>query len=256
MLSPRATPPAPPDRPSHVHARILAALSKDIQAGRYAVGTRLPTQSDLCRQFNASRNSVREALRKLREAGLVSSRQGSGTLVERPARKGYVHSVDSVDELLQWSRQTEYRIERIALVRADPKLARRLNCSTGRVWLHLQGFRHARDARSALCWTETFVHHAYAGLRGRIMKQPGAIYRMIEQEFGETLQEVQQTARAVPIPPRQARVLGVAANSPGLEMERIYRTASGRVAEIAFSLHPGDRFSASITLRLAPQNQT
>ena len=233
----------------HVYARIVTALRKDILGGRYVAGTRLPTHSDLCARFGASRNSVREALRKLQEDGLVSSRQGSGTRVEKPSQGVYVHTVDSVDELVQWSLETEYVIERTSLVRADAKLASRLGCSAGRVWLHLQGFRYGGQPRQAVCWTETFIHHAYAGLRTRIRQHRGPIYHLIEQEFGEVLVEVRQTARAVPIPARQAKVLGVAADAPGLEMERTYRTANNRIAEVAFSLHPGSRFTASITLR-------
>ena len=238
-----------PDRADHVYARILAALSKDITSGRYPPGMRLPTQADLCERFDASRNSVREALRRLRDAGLVDSRQGSGSRVERPRRGVYVHSVDSVEELLQWSKETEYVIDRVALVRADAKLARRLECSIGRTWLHLSGFRYGGEPRTTLCWTEVYVHHAYARIRATLGHLNVPIYNMIENIFGESIMEVRQTARAVPIPPRQAKMLGVAPNSPGLEMERVYKTGNNRIAEIAFSLHPGERFNASISLR-------
>jgi GntR family transcriptional regulator len=238
--------PGPAD---HVYARILAALSKDITSGRYPLGMRLPTQADLCARFDASRNSVREALRRLREAGLVDSRQGSGARVERPRRGVYVHSVDSVEELLHWSKETEYVIERMALVRADAKLARRLNCSTGRTWLHLCGFRYGGQPRLRLCWTEVYVHHAYARIRAILGRRYVPIYNMIEEMFGESIMEIRQTARAVVIPARQAKALGVAPNSPGLEMERVYKTGNNRIAEIAFSLHPGERFNASISLR-------
>jgi len=239
--------------PEHVYARIEAALRREILAGRYEPGTRLPTHSELCLRFNASRNSVREALRKLQGDGLVSSRQGSGTTVEKPSGAVYLHSVDSVDELVHWSHETEYRIEGVAMQRADARLARKLHCSAGRSWLHLQGFRFGGDPLQAVCWTETFIHHAYAGLRNRIQQHRGPIYHMIEREFDEVLVEVQQSVRAVPIPARQASVLGVEPGSPGLEMERIYRTANNRVAEIAFSLHPGSRFTATITLRRGPR---
>jgi GntR family transcriptional regulator len=238
-----------PEQADHVYTRIVVALSKDITSGQYPAGMRLPTQSDLCARFNASRNSVREALRQLREAGLVSLRQGSGARVERPKAGVYTHSVDSVDELVQWSKKTEYVIERVALVRADAKLAQRLGCSTGRTWLHLCGFRYDGEPRAAVCWTETYVHHAYASIRATVRQRSGAIYNMIEEVFGETIVEVRQTARAVPIPARQAKELGVAPNAPGLEMERIYKTGTNRIVEVAFSLHPGEHFSASITLR-------
>ncbi|MBM3530573.1 MAG: GntR family transcriptional regulator [Alphaproteobacteria bacterium] len=44
------------------YAQIYNALSKRMQAGEYPVDMRLPTESELCDEFNASRFTVREAL--------------------------------------------------------------------------------------------------------------------------------------------------------------------------------------------------
>ena len=43
-----------------------------------SVDTRPPTESELCDEFNASRFTVREALRRLVEQGMVQRRQGAG----------------------------------------------------------------------------------------------------------------------------------------------------------------------------------
>ena len=47
------------------YAQIFNTLSKRMQVGRYPVDMRLPTESELCDEFNASRFTVREALRRL-----------------------------------------------------------------------------------------------------------------------------------------------------------------------------------------------
>ena len=44
------------------YAQVAQALIEDIQAGRYPVGTLLPTEQELCRQFDISRHTVREAM--------------------------------------------------------------------------------------------------------------------------------------------------------------------------------------------------
>ena len=45
--------------------------------------SRLPSESELSRRFGASRPIVREALARLRDDGLIVSRQGSGSYVQR-----------------------------------------------------------------------------------------------------------------------------------------------------------------------------
>lgn len=46
-------------------------------------GTRLPTELELSETYKASRNTIREAIRRLTSQGLIETRQGQGTFVTR-----------------------------------------------------------------------------------------------------------------------------------------------------------------------------
>ena len=70
------------------HQRIYAALKRDIQAGRWKSGERLPSEAELVRKFDASRITVGRAVRDLQREGLVDRRVGSGTYVKMPASEG------------------------------------------------------------------------------------------------------------------------------------------------------------------------
>lgn len=54
-----------------------------IVSGEFAENARLPSEIELSRRFGASRPVVREALARLRDDGLIVSRQGSGSYVTR-----------------------------------------------------------------------------------------------------------------------------------------------------------------------------
>jgi DNA-binding FadR family transcriptional regulator len=62
-------------------ARIHAALRRDILTGAYAPGDALPSERQLRDELGASRHAVREALKRLQEAGLVQIAQGGATRV-------------------------------------------------------------------------------------------------------------------------------------------------------------------------------
>jgi GntR family transcriptional regulator, transcriptional repressor for pyruvate dehydrogenase complex len=62
-------------------ARIHAALRRDILAGVRAPGDALPSERQLSDELGASRHAVREALKRLQEAGLVHIAQGGATRV-------------------------------------------------------------------------------------------------------------------------------------------------------------------------------
>jgi DNA-binding FadR family transcriptional regulator len=54
-----------------------------ISAGEIAVGEKLPTENKLSEEMKVSRPVLRQALKQLREDGVIVSRQGSGSFVQR-----------------------------------------------------------------------------------------------------------------------------------------------------------------------------
>src|ERR1044071_2089500 len=62
---------------SQVHARLRA----DILTGRYQAGDPLPSERNLSEELQTSRHVVREALKRLQQAGLVAISQGGATRV-------------------------------------------------------------------------------------------------------------------------------------------------------------------------------
>ncbi|HXP22474.1 MAG TPA: GntR family transcriptional regulator [Streptosporangiaceae bacterium] len=68
------------------YQEIADRLRDQIDSGMFQPGERLPSEPDLVRQFDASRNTVRLALALLTNQGLVVTRQGLGTFVTEPTK--------------------------------------------------------------------------------------------------------------------------------------------------------------------------
>jgi GntR family transcriptional regulator len=64
-----------------MYQQIADDLLKKIDSGVYARGSQLPTELDLRAQYGASRNTVRDAIKRLTSLGLVETRPGQGTFV-------------------------------------------------------------------------------------------------------------------------------------------------------------------------------
>ncbi len=60
---------------------IAEALAEAVFGGRYAIGAMIPREVDLCERFGVSRSTVRSALQKLVNAGLLVRISGQGTRV-------------------------------------------------------------------------------------------------------------------------------------------------------------------------------
>lgn len=60
---------------------VFEQISDEIVRGRMAPGIQLPSERELCDALGVNRGAVREALKRLAQAGLVSISQGGGTKV-------------------------------------------------------------------------------------------------------------------------------------------------------------------------------
>lgn len=230
--------------------RVVRFITDDIKSGLLPVGARLPTEDDLCKRFNASRHTVREALRHLREAGLITSRQGSGSVVAMvDGPRGYVYSATSLEELFRYASGNTFTVLESGLVVVDVATARRLGSSPGRTWLRVAGLRHIATMDEPICWLEVFIHSRFAQIGKEVASLTTPIYALIEKRFGERFVEVHQTLRAAAVDEQTAWALGVAAGSPALQIERRFLSSRHKVLEVSFSTHPFDRFNYSMVMR-------
>ncbi|TDQ01228.1 GntR family transcriptional regulator [Labedaea rhizosphaerae] len=67
----------------HPYQRIADVLRLEIEAGKYAPGTALPSTRDLEKRFGVSRMTVRSAVHTLHQEGLVRPQHGKGVFVRR-----------------------------------------------------------------------------------------------------------------------------------------------------------------------------
>lgn len=68
------------------YQQVIERLTRDIRAGKYQAGNKLPSEAALVQQFGTSRITIGRALRELKERGLVTRVAGSGTYVRAAGR--------------------------------------------------------------------------------------------------------------------------------------------------------------------------
>ncbi|MDT0316867.1 MULTISPECIES: FadR/GntR family transcriptional regulator [unclassified Streptomyces] len=156
--------PAPPTSPSGRAApssqrgllteRVARQLEHDIRSGEIPVGEKLPSERELAERFGASRNVVREALRRLEAQHMIEVAPGRGSFVSEQS-PGQARSYDAlyragrptVRHLIEARIPLEVEIVGLATERADEA--------------ELDAMRRANDA---LLRATDVVHKARADL--------------------------------------------------------------------------------------------
>jgi len=86
-----------------LYEQIVSQIEQSIQSGQLKPGDQLPPERELAEQLGVSRTAVREAIKTLREKGLVQAYAGRGTFITKvtshPIRQsfGWVTRIDQAE---------------------------------------------------------------------------------------------------------------------------------------------------------------
>jgi len=233
------------------YEEIHRALAADIRSGRYAVGSKLPPELQLCDTFGASRHTVREAIRRLSDKGLIARRAGSGTVVLRRTRgTAFTQQISGLPDLITYVKSARLEVLDARDIRADADVAKLLKCRRGEAWHRLTALKHLKGGRRPVAYLHAYVHRDHPALRGVLERGGVGLHEFIEEKIGHPIAAVEQQFAAKPLRGREAKALAVAPGYAGFVIVRRYRAAPGRTVLVTSTVFPYDRMNYSMTLKL------
>jgi GntR family transcriptional regulator len=226
-------------------------LREKINSGAFAAGDRLPTESELIRQYGVSRITVRQALTALAEEGLIERRQGRGTFVaERKTKRrtfeGHIHLTGSLDEIIAMGLETPVKVIEMNRVEADQHEAELLGLQPGEPVYRIKRLRMREGKPYSLV-----LNYVPAEIGARLTREDlsaGALLRLLETKFGLRLRDAKQQITAALADPYVASMLDVRVGSALLSIERTVYTDDGRPVEYVHVLYRTDLYSYMVYL--------
>lgn len=228
------------------YLRIAADLRCRISSGEFRQGGKLPTLPELSESYRVSDTTIRNALRLLRNEGLIETRARAGTIV-RPRPPVHRMAADRYrtvpgapstpytrDQGIGWS---EYRLDkRFERVEADAELANLFECEPGERLLarHFVFF----DGDQPTQMSTSYVRRA--DVSGTPVADPinepwpgGTRAQMAS--LGVTVSRITESFTAAMPTEEEAGTLRIGAGVPVLRYTRRHVADTGRIVEVA---HP------------------
>ena len=229
------------------YVTLAEQIAREIDAGKYGLGDLLPPEMQLSRSHKVSRHTVREALRKLTDMGLISRRRRTGTTITaKSPQTRYTASLSSIAELFQYQEKPRYQILSERPLAATSELAALLHCKRGSRWLKFEAVRNRSGARDPISYTEFYVDPAYKDVGASLRRKNPLIYAFMERHFEERVIEIRQEITATSVSAHAAPLLKVKARSPGLQVIRQFVVQGERVLAISVSVYPEGRFELKL----------
>ncbi|WP_420593727.1 GntR family transcriptional regulator [Deinococcus sp.] len=252
-VSPSAAP--PPDRAevgnfSPRYVQVAQALSEAIERGEYAPETALPAERELAAQLGVSRVTVRQAIARLAQSGLVSTRHGSGTFVAGTAAERIQHPLSRLTGFTEDMRlrglSAGGRVLNFECVYPSAQEAMTLGLSPGQQVYRLRRLRTAGG--EALAVEESTLSAERIGPLSESDVQDVSLYALLKARGAEPVRALRQL-RAVNADAELAELLDVPVGAALLATERVAWDAAGAAVEFARAHYRGDKYDFVMELR-------
>jgi GntR family transcriptional regulator len=218
-------------------------LRRRVDAGEFAAGRLLPSESELSASHGVSRVTVRKALELLRDEGLVASRQGFGWFVAvDPVRQELGRLGTIEQQLASLGVASERRVLDFGFVTAPPNVRQALGV---RKVLEVRRVNLADGAPFARV-TVWCPESLGAGL-SRDQVERETFHELLDVELGGAT----QTIGAAAADAADAELLGVPVGSPVLVCERVTCSIAGAPVLMAVHVFPAHRTEFVVDLPAA-----
>ncbi|MER3400992.1 MAG: hypothetical protein C4313_07660 [Thermoflexus sp.] len=233
--------------PLPLHEQIRERLLKAIQSGKVAAHRRLPSERVLAQWFAVNRLTVRQALRELIAQGYLYARFGRGTFVAaRPVHQPLQWLTSFTEDMAARGMKASSRVLAREIRPAPADIAARLGIAPGAEVVRLERLRLA-DGEPMAIETAFLPHARCPGLLAFDFSRC-SLYEVLRKHFGLRLDRAEQVLRAVVLPAREARLLGVSRGAPAFLLERTTFLDSGEAIEFVRSFYRGDRYQFRVHL--------
>ena len=234
-----------PTSPVPKYTQLRELLLGLIEENRLSVDAPIPSERELCQQYELSRMTVRQAVDQLVAEGRLYRVPGKGTFVARPKIDMSLRLVSFTEDMLERGMVPGSReLDRRSIL-AGAHLARAFGLAPGAEIYLVERLRTADGEPMAIERT-----HVPATLApGLLDRRLTSLYDVLATDYGIEFDEGEQTIEAAVVDPGDAKLLDVPRGSAVLRMEqRSY--ASGVCGELVESLYRADRYRLHTKLEI------
>lgn len=214
-------------------------LKAKIRAGVYPAGAFLPSEKELEEFYGVSRSTIRAAIAKLRDLGMVRIVRGKGTKVTR------LHILQSLENPLSFTEVIRAQgmepgtmVREIRAVKANAEVASKLGIDTGEEVLEVGRLRTADE--EVVGYVVSYLRKDHPVDKDRL-ETVMSLYKYLNDTYGVSVLFTEDIIYAEPASATIAGLLRVREGVPVLVLERIAYAEDQQPIEFVYSFVRSDR---------------
>ena len=226
---------------------IAEDIQKKIQSKEYQADEKLPQELELCKQYDASRITIRQAVDLLVYRGLITRRRGDGTYVKAMTGKG--SEAEDFAKSQQFGgfsgdmkgRKVRSKVHEFSLLKAPGEVSQKLQIPRTAFVCYICRTRYVDGDPYVVEYTYMPIDFI-TGITEEVVQN--SIYEYIEHTLKLKIKSAHRTVRADMPTDEEREWLQIREGMmPVLEVEQTAYLDDGRIFEYSKSRHRADRFA-------------
>ncbi len=230
-----------------LYSQLVSIVKRNITAGTLSSGQLFPSEAELCKTFEISRSTVRQAIGALEAEGLVVRKQGRGTFVAEPKMRRKTENVYSfTSEISSMGLTPSSTLVEFEVIEPTPDIIKVLELNSKDTSVYRFTRIRNVDDEPLILETSFYPQYIYPKLSRELLKTH-SFYSLL-YEVGIAPASALDSYEAVVMGKEEAEMLGCKTGSCAFSLQRRTRTETGMIYEYTQSLIRADRVTLDIYL--------
>lgn len=226
--------------PVPLYYQLQEIIRTRIESGDWGPGQQLPPEADLCKEFNLSRGTVRQALADLVREGLLHRRRGKGSFVAAPKIQQDIQTLAGFSNYVKDVLGTDLASRPISVktVPATQPLASALEVPEGADLLEVRKVKLVEDDPFFL--TISYIPKSAIKNVNEEDLATGSLIQVLRNKYGMKASKVKGWFEPVLVSDYESSLLDVEKGSPAMLYQRVRYGANEKPLMITKNVIRGD----------------
>lgn len=232
-----------------LYEQVKGQLQQKIQSGEYPALSQLPSENELSELFSVSRITIRQALHKLSQDGLIFKVHGKGTFVSKPKAYQNITQLQGFAEAMSSSgHHILNEVLSIELIEAPLKVVSKLKLAVRSQVAEIKRVRLLNNEPVSYELTYLPVEIGLQLQNKQVDLRVSDIFTAIEQDLSIPLGYADLNIDAIQADDELAQLLSVDIHTPILRVERLTHDANEHPIDYEYLYFSGESFQYQLRI--------
>jgi len=232
-----------------VYVKIYEQILHDIETGIYQTLEKLPSENFFAEKFGVNRHTVRQALKLLKEKGVIYSKQGKGNFITNIEIPYSITNKSSYSSIIYDLGYEPYsKLISAKVVDPSEEIANALGINSKLQVIEIKLLRFANGI--PITYSESYFDaYLFKDILNNLEIEPFSLYQLLEKTYpGIEITKLSTVFKAIQPTKEISEMLKVPLNAPILAYSTISVNQDGEYLEYGTSYSRGDSCKVKVNL--------